>query len=255
MVPSLDTWRVVPGATIFRNFDMSPGRGVLNESARAFLGMMLFMLIYLGLAVACLWQYGSPEPLARIDLFSGGALVVSVLLGMEQLAFGRALPPSEDVKREAFGMSYDPVMAKWISLLALAELTVFIDYGHWRLLPALENRVLQGVGMILYLISLFWLRWADACLARHFHAAQPRREVITGGAFRRIRHPRYAGLILSRIAFALVFASLTGWLLVLGWVMVVRRRILLEESHLREVFGEEYITYQQHTARLLPRLY
>jgi protein-S-isoprenylcysteine O-methyltransferase Ste14 len=234
---------------------MSQEVGKANPPAWAALSMMLFMLLYLALAVACLWQYGSPHPLARVDLFSVSVLVISVLLGVEHIAFSRALPQFEEVKREAFGLNYDPAMAKWISLLALAELTVFLDYGHWHLLPALENRFAQSVGIALYLIALLWLRWTDACLARHFRAAQPRREVIKGGAFRYIRHPRYAALIASRIAFALVFASLIGWLLVLGWIIAVRRRILLEEAHLQELFGKEYVVYQQHTARLLPRFY
>ncbi|HEX8070829.1 MAG TPA: methyltransferase [Pyrinomonadaceae bacterium] len=230
-------------------------RSEAKPAAWAFVSMTLFMLVYLALALACLWQYGSPHPLARVDFFSGGALVVSVLLGLEQLAFGQALPQSEEVKREAFGLSYDPAMAKWISLLALAELCVFLDYGHWRLLPALETRAAQGAGLALYAGSLCWLRWAAACLARHFLAAGPRREVIKGGAFRYVRHPRYAGLLASRVAFALVFASPLGWLLVFGWIVVVRRRILLEEAHLQKLFGQEYVTYQRRTARLLPHLY
>jgi protein-S-isoprenylcysteine O-methyltransferase Ste14 len=217
--------------------------------------MMLLMLIYLAFAVACLWQYGSPHPLARIGFFTGSALAISALLGVEQLAFSQALPQSDDVKREAFGMNYDPAMAKWISLLALAELTVFLDYGQWHLLPRLENRVLQSIGIALYLFCLCWLRWTDNSLTRHFITGKTTREVITGGAFRYIRHPRYAGLIASRIGFVLVFASPIGWLLVLGWVLVVRRRILLEEAHLQSIFGKEYELYMQHTARLLPFVY
>jgi protein-S-isoprenylcysteine O-methyltransferase Ste14 len=217
--------------------------------------MMLFMLIYLALAVACLWQYGSPHPLARIGFFTASALAISLLLGVEQLAFSHALPQSDDVKREAFGMNYDSAMAKWISLLAIAELAVFLDYGQLHLLPGLENRVLQSIGIVLYLVCLFWLRWTDSSLVRHFITGTTKREVITGGAFRYIRHPRYAGLIVSRIGFALVFASPIGWLLVLGWVLVVRRRILLEEVHLQSIFGKEYDLYMQHTARLLPFVY
>lgn len=137
----------------------------------------------------------------------------------------------------------------------IAELVVFLDYGHWHLAPALENKVLQSAGLSLYILTLLWLRWTDAALIRHFNDARAVREVITEGPFRYIRHPRYAALIASRIAFALVFASLPGWILAAGWVVAVRSRILREEPHLKDMFGPEYETYASKTARLLPGIY
>jgi protein-S-isoprenylcysteine O-methyltransferase Ste14 len=235
---------------------MSQERKKSGQLNRAFWGMALFLLLYLALAVACLWQYGSPHPLARINLYTGGALLISVLMGFGQLAFSRGLPQTAEVQREAFGMNYDAAMAKWISLLSLGELAVFLDYGQWHLVPALENRALQSIGLVLYLAALFWLRWVDIRLTRHFVASSnARREVIKSGPFRYLRHPRYAGLMTSRIAFALVFASPIAWLLALGWFLAVRRRMRREEAHLQEVFGQEYEIYMRQTARLVPGIY
>ncbi|MBV9209182.1 MAG: hypothetical protein JOZ52_01060, partial [Acidobacteria bacterium] len=181
------------------------------------LTMLVFMLIYLALMLACLRQWGASTPWSRINLFSGTAIILSLLLGAEQILFTFALPKSGETKREAFGITYDPAMATWVTLLAVCELAVFIDYGHLHLLPALERGWLQAIGLGCYVVSLWLLRWADARLARHFSSSGDGRELMTDGPFRYLRHPRYAGLIISRIAFALVFASLPGWLLVLGW--------------------------------------
>jgi protein-S-isoprenylcysteine O-methyltransferase Ste14 len=226
-----------------------------GEAKWMLLSMMLFMLIYLALMLACLRQWGAVAPWSRLNLLIGAAIALSLLLGMEQIIFTFNLPGSADVKREAFGITFDPGMAAWVAVLAICELSVFIDYGHLHLVPSLERRALQCIGLGLYVIAFALLRWADAWLARHFARAGERRELMTGGPFRYLRHPRYAGLIISRIAFALCFASILGWLLMLGWILIIHRRISLEEPHLKKLFGEDYEAYSQRTSRLLPGIY
>ncbi len=222
-----------------------PNRALMNAAS-----LLIFMLIYLALGVVCLWQWGEPRGWSRIDFFTGIALALSVLMGAEHLAFSRSI--AEEIKSEAFGTSYDPGMAGFVTTLGILEIVVFLDYGHWHLAPALENEVLQSAGLGLYIITLLWLRWTDTALIRHFNDA---RGVITKGPFRHIRHPRYGALIASRIAFALAFASLPGWALAAGWVMAVHRRIVREEPHLKEIFGPEYEAYASKTARLIPGIY
>ncbi len=219
------------------------------------LSMMLFMLIYLALMLACLRQWGTDAPWSRLNLMSGAAIALSLLLGMEQIVFTFNLPKSADVKREAFGITFDPGMATWVIVLAICELSVFLDYGHLHLASTLERRDLQCIGLGLYVVALALLRWADAWLARHFRLAGEQRELMMGGPFRYLRHPRYAGLIISRIAFALSFASIIGWLLVPGWIFIIHRRIILEEPHLKKLFGKDYEAYAQRTARMLPGIY
>jgi protein-S-isoprenylcysteine O-methyltransferase Ste14 len=219
------------------------------------LSMIVFMLIYLSLILACLRQWGTVAPWSRINFLSGATIALSLLIGMEQIVFTFSLPGSAGVKREAFGITYDPGMAMWVTLLAIFELAVFLDYGHLHLVPSLERRAWQGIGLGLYVAALFLLRWTDAWLARHFTQAGERRELMTGGPFRYLRHPRYAGLIISRIAFALSFASILGWLLVIGWILIVHRRISLEEPHLKKLFGQDYEAYAQRTPRMLPGIY
>ncbi|HEY0544092.1 MAG TPA: isoprenylcysteine carboxylmethyltransferase family protein [Pyrinomonadaceae bacterium] len=219
------------------------------------LTMLVFMLIYLALMLACLRQWGAPTPWSRINFFSGTAIVLSLLLGAEQILFTFALPKSGDTKREAFGITYDPGMATWVTLLSVCELVVFLDYGHLHLMPSLERGWLQGIGLGFYVIALVLLRWTDAWLARNFARSVEGRELMTDGPFRYLRHPRYAGLLISRIAFALVFASILGWLLVLGWILAVHRRINLEEPHLQKIFGQDYEAYARRTSRFLPGIY
>ena len=210
---------------------------------------------YLGLAVACVWQWGTPAPASRIDVFSGGFFAAGALWIAEYVVFLRGIGGSREVYEEASGASFDPSTLAWLSALPLFELAVFLDYGHWRLAPWLERPALQAAGLALWVLTPAWLLWADRHLARHFASAEAQRHVLTGGPFRLVRHPRYAGLLASRVAFALVFASALAWALFAAWAWVVLRRVHREERHLRETFGEAYATYAARTPRLLPGVY
>jgi len=192
-------------------------------------------------AIACLWQWGEPAGWARIDRFSGSALLFYVLFVVQHVRFYRAILRARLDLEEAFGASYDPLMGLFNGVLLLGQLTVFMDYGHWHLTPWLERGSLQYAGLGAYGLGLVLVVWADRHLLRELTADRVPRRVVTTGPYRLLRHPRYAGLFLTTIALALTFASLLGWLLVLAWAFVVRHRIRIEEEHLREVFGSDYV--------------
>jgi protein-S-isoprenylcysteine O-methyltransferase Ste14 len=218
--------------------------------------IVLFAAAYLAAALAGLREWGSPQPWSRVDAIAVVGLLLSVLVALEQACLAAALPRSDQVRREAFGMTYDPAMGWWMAALALAEQSVFLDYAHWRLAPPLHATALRAVGLALYALAVAWVAWVDSYLVRHFTRADAGpRTLIEAGPFRAVRHPRYAGLLASRVAFALVFGSVVAWLLVPGWITLVRRRILREEGHLEAQLGPAYEAYERRTPRLLPWIY
>jgi protein-S-isoprenylcysteine O-methyltransferase Ste14 len=207
-------------------------------------------LAAVGLLVACwlgafagLWQWGKPVGWARFDVFSTSALLLSALFVLQHIYFWVRLPASRETALEAFGATYDPRMGLWNSLLLLGETAVFFDYGHWHLTPWLEHAPLQAVGLALYVCSLALVVWADRYLVRYFTAPESDRRLITAGPYRYLRHPRYAGLFLSRIAFALTFASGLAWAFVPAWALAVTRRIRIEEGYLLRRYGDAYASY------------
>jgi protein-S-isoprenylcysteine O-methyltransferase Ste14 len=204
-------------------------------------------------AVACLWQWGEPVGRARMDRFSCGSLIFYGLFVLQHVRLYRGLSPSGCAFKEALGATYDPLMGLFIALLLLGQLTVFADYGHWHLTPWLERAGVQYAGLCLYLPSLFLVAWSDRCLIRGFAGGPAPQRVITVGPYRYLRHPRYAGLFMTTIAFALTFASILAWLLVPAWLIVVRRRIRIEERYLRDRFGAEYDGYARRTNLLFTR--
>jgi protein-S-isoprenylcysteine O-methyltransferase Ste14 len=226
-----------------------------NETLKAMVGMALFLPIYIAVALAFLRQWGSPHPWMRLDLFSGGYLALSTFLATQQLVFGYQMSRSEELSREFFGIKFDPQWMRWAPILGLGELLVFLDYGQLHLATMLEIPILQIMGLVLYLLALYRLIVVDRYLSRHFASHLASGSLMTDGPYRRVRHPRYSGLIVTRIGLALVLTSLIGWIFVACWVWLVQRRIKLEEAYLVDIFGNTYEDYARRTARLIPGIY
>jgi protein-S-isoprenylcysteine O-methyltransferase Ste14 len=222
---------------------------------KAFWGTTIFSLAYWTIAFACLVQWEVPNPWARIDFFSGTYLGLRLLGAIHSIASSRGAFRSDALRREWWGGNSG---ARWVFptiALMLGELTVFLDYAHWHLMRVLERPALQALGLGLYVCAALWQMWTDVYLARHFASRQGERKPITKGPFRYIRHPRYAGALAGKAALALVFASPLGWLLACCWWLFLLRKLPVEETHLRRLFGAEFDAYAQSTARVLPGLY
>jgi len=241
-----------------QGFDDAPRTGAASGWLDTAIWVTATVLTVLGILIqlALLRQRDGSDPWVRINVYTAGFIVVGGLAGVVQatIFLRRALQSAGGIG-EAFGLTYDPGALLFAAILEPAKLAVVLDYGHWHLVPALEQPALQAFGLALALAGLAGLVWTDVVLARHFASAEAAAKVMTGGPYRLVRHPRYASLLLLGIGMPLVFASILGWVLWLLVLAVVRRRIEREEPHLRELFGHAYDIYASRTARLLPRVY
>jgi protein-S-isoprenylcysteine O-methyltransferase Ste14 len=210
---------------------------------------------YQGIAVLCLRHWTSATPWTDLDVFSGGFFALTAILLLYEIPFRSNIFHSRERLREASGLSYDADAVKWGGVIAVADLSVFLDYGHWHLLPALRVPALQATGLALYACAMAGIMWADTWLARQFQMNSHDRQLMTTGPFGIVRHPRYAGLLMAKLGVGLIFASVFAWVSVLASIILVRRRIRLEEDHLTDIFGTSYDTYAQTTDRLFPGLY
>jgi hypothetical protein len=107
------------------------------------------LAFYPSAVLLCLRQWASPDPWSRLDLFSGGYLPLSLVLFAQQSVFAARLAGPEKIRTVFFALEIDPGFARWSMILGLAETLVFLDYAHWRLLPALDNTAVKTVGLIL----------------------------------------------------------------------------------------------------------
>ena len=241
--------------------DRAPGSAPADAASskflkRAFLGNLITLGASLLLSLLFLRQWGSDDPWSRVDRFAGTYLVLVVLMRVLQgLGLKRAVLRNEKMAQEVSGLTFNPESGKWMRLLGSGPPLLALDYGQLHLVPALENAVLQTIGLILYIFAELWWYWVDSYLRDHFASGLSSRSLITSGPFRRIRHPRYTGMIIGKSGVALLFASVIGWVFVLGWVVLLLKRMPREEAHMTEIFGSEYQAYMGRTFRLLPGIY
>ena len=217
---------------------------------------LLFKIGYVAAMFVCLIQWGKPSLWSRIDVFSGGYLLIrTISLLRSILSRSKARPLPSESQRERWGSTAAPGWVNWAFALTIADLAVFLDYGHWHLVPGLERPSAQACGLLLYLAIAGWLKWTQRYLETAFADKSVRPTLMQSGPFRRIRHPYYSGAMMQKIAVALGFASAVGWLLVVPWWILILRQVRLEEAHLHKLFGHEYEVYAQQTARVLPGIY
>ena len=118
--------------------------------------------------------------------------------------------------------------------------------------PELAGLALMGLGIALRL-------WAMKTLGRLFTYQVKILEghrLVTSGPFRVVRHPSYAGELLTLAGVGIGLGSwLSLLLLVMPSLAAFIHRIRVEEQALLAYFGEEYRVYRQRTWRLVPLVY
>jgi len=137
-----------------------------------------------------------------------------------------------------------------------------LDFTCALLLP---GAAIASVARTLFIIGICCvlagtaLRWyAVATLGRYFTvnvATQAAQRVIEFGPYRYIRHPAYAGSLLTLVGFALALGNWVGFLamLILSG-SAFGYRIAVEEATLLSALGNSYARYMNHTWRLIPFL-
>ena len=116
-----------------------------------------------------------------------------------------------------------------------------------------------GIGIFLMLFGIFVREWAVLTLKDYFLfrvGVLDGHKVVDYGPYRLVRHPGYAGSILTMIGIGLAVESLAAALiLALLCGIAYGYRIRVEEVALSKELGEEYSKYMSRTKRLIPFIF
>jgi protein-S-isoprenylcysteine O-methyltransferase Ste14 len=133
---------------------------------------------------------------------------------------------------------------------------------HSRLLAADfgTNRLLAAAG----LVFLIFAGWLLRRLRRHLTvrtlvgvpelAPEAGGELLTGGIYGKVRHPRYLQMTIALLGYSLIANYPAVYGALLFWCGGIYLVVLVEERELKERFGEAYRDYCRHVPRFVPRL-
>jgi protein-S-isoprenylcysteine O-methyltransferase Ste14 len=115
------------------------------------------------------------------------------------------------------------------------------------------------VGIVVIIFGLL-IRWiAIFSLRRQFTvdvAITKDHRIVSDGIYRFVRHPAYAGSILSFLGLGLCFANIISLALIFPPICeAFLYRIRVEEKALVDAFGDEYLRYCASTKRLIPGIF
>jgi protein-S-isoprenylcysteine O-methyltransferase Ste14 len=140
--------------------------------------------------------------------------------------------------------------------------SIFVGVMLRQWLPALDTPVPAAfalAGLVVFWAGLVVRVWAVVALGGSFSTfvqADVDQTVVTNGPYRWVRHPSYTGLLLIALGLGL---GARNWLSLLVCAVVpalgLLPRIVVEESELARVLGEDYRGYQGTTRRLVPGLW
>jgi protein-S-isoprenylcysteine O-methyltransferase len=148
---------------------------------------------------------------------------------------------------------------KWVIVLA-SRLGLVAALAIAALVPALRAYANTwwtfGLGIALVLAGVALRARAIVTLGRYFRrevTIEPGQRLVRSGPYRLLRHPSYAGILISFTGLGLAFGSWVSAAVALVVVLAgMLPRIRVEERALAEAFGPEYADYARSTARIVP---
>lgn len=119
-----------------------------------------------------------------------------------------------------------------------------------------DNPLLQGIGVGVFVLGLAVAVWARQYLGRNWGTPMSEKvnpELVTTGPYRFVRHPIYSGLILAMIGTALaigIYWLVAGALVAAYFVYSAN----VEERTMTRLFPATYPAYRRSTKMLIPFL-
>lgn len=106
-----------------------------------------------------------------------------------------------------------------------------------------------GYALLFVGLGLFIQGW------RELYRARRENRLVTGGLYRLVRHPQYAGLFLGLfgegvVHWPTIFSVTVFPLIVVAYVLLARR----EERQMIEHYGDEYLAYRRRVPMFFPHM-
>jgi len=164
---------------------------------------------------------------------------------------------SRDVKttarRESISSQLSHIVPVMIAVILVSPTRFPVPVLGWRFLPFSPWQF--WVGAALTLSGLLFTVWARVHIGKNWSGTvtvKQDHEMITSGPYSIVRHPIYTGLLLGFIGSALARGELRGIVAVALVFWALYRKLRIEESWMRDQFGDAYREYSRRVSALIP---
>jgi protein-S-isoprenylcysteine O-methyltransferase Ste14 len=145
----------------------------------------------------------------------------------------------------------------WITIIVSISLGITSKINL--LCPIIKSEFLPYIGLLLIITGIIIRFISIRTLGKFFTvdlAINNDHKLITKGLYKTIRHPSYAGSLLSFLGLGLSFNNWVSLAVIFLRVLTAFiTRINIEEKLMLEQEGLEYDNYKKHTKRLVPMIY
>jgi protein-S-isoprenylcysteine O-methyltransferase Ste14 len=145
----------------------------------------------------------------------------------------------------------------WIA--AIASIAIGVLIMMFIAAPISRSLTAAYIGLILIILGIIIRVNAITTLGKYFTVNLDVRDdqhLVKKGLYNYIRHPSYAGALLSFLGLGISF---NNWISTLAIIIpvfsAIMYRIRIEERLMLEQFGQEYLDYKKCTRRLIPMIY
>ena len=221
---------------------------------RRAMALLIGLVIFVGLPLLS-WGVGEvrgfvDDPARLVYMPLVIMLQVFVLITMPDAGRNRGTR-RKDVPRRRLDLAAIQVIS-----LAVLIIPPYSDRRDVVVLSGIE--IVRYLGLVMFALGMLTMQWAEASLGKQFSAEvtlQEGHQLITGGLYRYLRHPRYLGIIVFTAGISLVFRSWLGVILGAVLALILIWRIGVEEDLLHHEFGAAWEDYSHTSWRLIPFVY
>ncbi len=180
-------------------------------------------------------------------------LAMNLLWLLSEILIGRLT-----FRKDASQLDRKSLRLLWVTILVCVSLGVFVGLQRWAALP-FPSKWMLSIGTTLIGLGLL-VRWQAMLTLRRFFTSNVQilenHQLVDKGLYAYIRHPAYAGSLLSFLGLGLALNSWLSLLIIFVPIFLAFvRRMNIEEQALLQALGSTYQQYRQRTARLLPFIY
>jgi len=194
-------------------------------------------------------------------------IVILFLLGMlvtvKRVAMGSILDrPKGNLMVQlvnVFNLFFLLIVNPLAAILLITRRLPTIDPTHMTINEQWILKVMEIVGLVLYLTGYLFMAWALITLGRNYQLGgrAPRSEdrMVVGGPYRVVRHPMYTAALSISLGLACLIQSWAMFCVLGIYLALIIMLIPMEEDGLRRAYGERYVAYQQRSRKLIPFVY